>query len=369
MRLVWLAVALACGCGPSSYDDFRTQLVKVACDYQVRCGIVGASERRHCDPTVIPSVVPASAEEPDVAVKNGRMRYFSDRAQDCLDAIAGARCDPLSLSQRIALHCHNVIAPGAGPGQTCFGDGECEGGTCMQMGSTACPGVCVAYPPLGTPCTAVPLTCDPTVEYCGPGDSDAGSGNVCLLRKQQGDACTQDAECAYGWQCVDGTCGPLPLAGADDACGGLAPDCEEGLYCDATGHCVAQGKNGAPCFLEPACQSGLTCLGGNEVTAGTCEPWLDAGQTCTPGAMGCPLSQLCDSASSTCVMQAPNYPVTYGEACTQDADCYDDLYCLLGVCRFRVGLGASCTVDRACLSGLSCDPVARTCIAPSAACP
>src|SRR6478752_6643167 len=161
---VLLGVALICGCGPQSYEEFRTQLSKVSCDRAVRCGMVGASDREHC-----PAMdLIAPAEEVDVAVKRGRLRFFSSGAQDCLDAVNGAPCDDGALGFRMAMRCHHVIEPAVPPGGTCY-RGECEGGECQES-RPGCEGVCIGFAEPGMTCVdAGPTanTCDPSVAYCG----------------------------------------------------------------------------------------------------------------------------------------------------------------------------------------------------------
>jgi hypothetical protein len=367
MRRVWVLVALVCGCGPSSFDDFRNQLAKVSCDRQVRCGLIGASERKLCPPPDVANLpgTRGFVEEPDVGVAAGRMRFFSTAAQDCLDAVNGASCDDASLVRRIVARCNHVLEPGveAGLSAMCYA-GECAGGICNTPGG-GCGGRCVPYLPIGAPC-AQPGDCDPSVAYCGAADSSSGM-TVCRFLKQPGEACN-GPECAFGWTCnSDGTtatCGDPPSRKKGESCADPSLGfCEDALYCSAAGVCAEPIVAGQPCDVPFACKPGFACTGLTVGTMGTCTAWSDVGGACTAAGMsGCPSSQSC--VSGACQANVTDRAVGYAQPCSADADCAPTLYCRYGVCRFRVGIGGSCAnLPSACASGLTCD--GKTCIAPA----
>jgi hypothetical protein len=345
-RAVLLWVALACGCGPQSYADFRDQLAKASCDRMIRCGLLGVSERAQCPPMDL--IVPP--EEVDVAVQKGRLRFFSDAAQSCIDAVNGAPCDDQALAYRVAMHCHHVVEPGVDVGGMCIA-GECEGGVCQES-QPGCAGVCLGFAEPGMACLdAGPPgnTCDPTVAYCA---------GTCQQKKQPGEACANDFECGYGWFCIDGKCGDAVFTKVGSACGDTMPPCEENSYCASPGGvCTAQVEKGKPCDGSAlACKPGAICRGG------TCQPWLDVNQPCTQlgGASGCPTSQACSQ--GVCVSFAPPQK-GLDQRCDDDSGCLSGLFCRFSVCRFRVGVGGSCLgAPTACKDGLTCDATTNTCV-------
>jgi len=362
MRVLATLALIACGCGPSSYEDFRLQLAKRGCDRAVRCGQIGASERAHCAP---PAILPATVEEPDVAVKNGRMRFFSDDAQDCLDAVNGAPCDDVALLWRVTQRCHHVLEPGTGPGEPCW-PGECEGGICTGA-SGGCMGTCTSYPPPGSACDpADPFGCDPTVQWCD---------GTCERKRPLGDPCDADQQCVYGYVCVQGQCGDPPAFHEGDQCPVINRLCSDELYCSSMNLCASFVAAGGACDVDVACKPGLACVGlvrGRPGTApssaGTCQAWSDASGACTAATVsGCPATQRCQGAS--CVAGAPAPQVSVDESCGVDGDCAGGLYCRLGACHFKVALGGDCSVSpTACLPPFVCDGISHTCQPSSASC-
>jgi hypothetical protein len=357
-----LAALIAVGCGPSSYDDFRVQLASRSCDRAVRCGQLGASERQFCAPPT--SILPVTVEEPDVAVQNGRLRFFSDAAEDCLDAVGDAPCDDVALLYRVEQRCHHVLEPGAGPGTPCWA-GECEGGRCAGA-QAGCMGTCVSYPPPGSPCDpADPFGCDPTVQWCD---------GACEMKKPQGASCNTDVECAYGYSCQSGQCGDPPVFHSGDTCPVIDRLCSDQLYCSSMNVCTPFVQAGGACDVDVACQAGNACVGltrtapGAAPTAnGTCQPWADTSHACTDAPVsGCPATQTC--AGGACVAAAASQ-VNVGERCSSDGDCAGGLYCAISVCRYRVALGGSCAVSAsACLDGLVCDAMSHACAPSSTSC-
>lgn len=368
-RALVLAVVIAGGCGPSSWDDFRQQLAKRACDRAIRCGQIGSSERQYCDaPTAILAITgnvgPLPVEEPDIAVKNQRMRFFSDAAEDCLDAVDGAPCDDVALLWRVQQRCHHVLEPGATRGQACY-PGECEGGRCTGA-QGACMGMCSSFPPPGSPCDpSDPFGCDPTVQWCD------GS---CEPKKPLGSACNADVECAWGYSCQQNVCGDPPTFTAGDQCPVINRLCSDELYCSSSNICTPFVEQGGSCDVDVACKPGLACVGlerpkpGMPPTAsGTCQPWADTTQTCTAASVsGCPATQQCEG---SCAAPPATRKVNAGEVCMTDDDCSDGLYCGYQTCRWRVGLGGSCSPGpSACLPALMCNVADFTCVATAVAC-
>src|SRR5262245_33570578 len=119
--LAWLVAVGGCN-QPSSYEDFRDKLARSSCDHDVRCGIVGASERPRCAvPPVLGTTSGTSGLDVPAGIKAGRLRFNGGGAQDCLDAMSSSPCDPVVQSGLLALHCHNVVQPGSSTGSPCLG--------------------------------------------------------------------------------------------------------------------------------------------------------------------------------------------------------------------------------------------------------
>jgi hypothetical protein len=358
VRAAVLTAALVSACGPSSYGDFRDQLVGRACTRAVRCGLVGASERVRCGVPAALALTDAGPLDVATAVDAGRLRFDSYAAAGCLDAMEGAPCDDVAAARHLVRHCHAVITPHVATGSACDTDEECLGGRCVRDGA-ACRGTCVAFASPGGACLpdggAPPQTCDPTVQYCDDGLS-------CQRHKAPGQACTADEQCGFALVCRK-TCVPLPLAARGQSCSDDAP-CGDGLRCRA-GACEALGAGGAICGDAAACQDGLTCVGLSTSSTGTCRPWRDLGQSCVTGSdgSGCPASQRCDDATAVCVA-VPATEAGPRQSC-RALPCGNRLYCasVSGTCQYRAGLRGACRVDEpdACSDGLACDPQRLVC--------
>jgi hypothetical protein len=367
-RLVCAIALWATGCGPSSYADFRDQFVGLFCRRQVRCGAIGATEMPSCGVPDELMQIPGGALDVNASVNGKRMRFNSTSAQECLDALAGAPCDPAMLALRLERHCHDVVSPAVSPGGVCFGAGECRGGVCKPGGGGGCPGTCINFPFVGTPCA--PGDCDPSVEFCG--SAKPGDPLTCLLHKQEGDRCAANQECSFGLVCgSDGKCGNLPRTPRGQPCGGSAPLCEDGLFCSAvSGTCAPLQSSGQPC--EPnGCVAGDFCFGGQ-----ACKPWLDAGQACVDGFGGCPGSQNCRA--GVCAPNSlPPLPVGLRRACAMGVPCALGFVCSArSICDFPVGLGGRCAGDADCGGPLcqcpatmpDCNPGLQVCAASGVTC-
>jgi hypothetical protein len=362
-RLCALALCAA-GCGPSSFTDFRDQLARRSCDRAIKCGTFGASERNACPaPPELALIAPGSLDV-EGEIDANRMRFDSGGAQTCLDAIAGAPCTPGALTARVNLQCHDVFGPKVAPGGECHGDGECEGGFCA---GAACPGACMAWPAPGDPCTP-PGGCDPTVQYCGLGAPDA-PGYTCLRHKQEGDACADSSECAFGLFCIAAKCSTPPRGGQlGDVCSDPSASCDETLFCDGvTQKCAAHLAIGAACLQPEACADGQVCVGlGAPGTSGTCAAWLDVGLACSAsGASGCPASQSCQGGACALTM-----PAAAGDQQSCAAmSCAAGLYCdPRQRCSFPLLIGGKCDASNLCAAGLDCDPMLHVCVGANGVC-
>lgn len=192
----------------------------------------------------------------------------------------------------------NSVAPACdpGPGQladgaSCIDKSQCQGGTCLQGGSSGC-GVCASVSPLGGACQAS--------AECAAGAACSPEGK-CVLPIEEGGACDAQNLCAVSLRCVEGKCARLARAG--DACDPAGLDCNffEGLTCDpASGKC-------APVKLAPA---GEPCgpINGELITCG-------AGAVCSP--------------QGVCVAPLPD-----GAACNAQSEsaCAPPATCIGGTC-------------------------------------
>lgn len=371
MRLWTLVLALGVvGCGPSSFEDFRTQAVQISCEQQLRCGLVGKSEKlTRCElPVEVFSLIqPDAVSDLIGAIKHGRMRFNSGGAQSCLDAMRSAPCEPTAAQQKLQRYCHNIVQPAAGIDTACDGPGECEGGSCRQT-QFLCEGRCVAHPFPGSVC--VPFggrpeeTCDPTTQVCLSDGADGGTGVfTCRLRRQFGQPCTPGAdECAFGFVCDEkGRCNDPPRLGRGAPCAAVGTLCDDGVYCAPTGTCTGQKRNAEPCDNVIACENGLLCLGlqtaaGQVTRPGECHGFVDLGGSCDPAAdafaTGCPASQQCDP-TGTCKSDGQPARAAYHEPCGGTVQCKNGLLCDGTVCQFPVGYNGACPTP-VCTSGLTC---------------
>jgi hypothetical protein len=343
------------GCsGPKNYDDFRHQLDARWCDYQVRCGQLGASERQHCGVPPVLATLTAGRTDLGGAIRRGSVQFHPGNAQDCLDAVAHASCDPQQAALSLGRACHGIGTALLAVGHACLGSAECQGGACVST-QAGCGGTCVAWAPTGAACLALTAdptqACDPTVHYCD---------GVCRKKKQPGDACPADVECAFDFVCVDGKCGDPPELAQGNACSGnTPPPCREGLYCNDASVCAPRVDRGQSCTSDLGCKDGLACIDQR------CGSWLDVGAACTQLAggglvgSGCPQSTDCLQNSCMQAMPPPNGP---DQPCGSQASCSDGLHCSSGVCIYVSELGGGCANDTSCATGLRCDAKSGSCL-------
>jgi len=218
--------------------------------------------------------------------------------------------------------CPGVCTKQREPGAACFGDDECiepascssETGTCVMAGAAnaACGGGVAAGCRLGSMCsgddpdTMTAGTCKPneqvftgadsaacdfaTNQLCAEGlacvvtVTDTGSGleasYACAKTAASGAACHFGfpSQCPDGEYCngidpmagdVDGTCVPLPGAGATCAQQSDLP-CAADLVCDADNACHPLGRIGDPCVTGFGCASNR-CFRGECALPQKCE--------------------------------------------------------------------------------------------------
>ena len=344
MRALLVTSVVVAGCGIGSYGDFRDQLATRWCDRQVRCGEVGATDaQQHCALPAPLALTLRGAVDVPTAIAEHRLIFHPDNAAECLDAVKHAPCDAVQAAEDFRRHCSGVVTAGVATGGTCWGDGECVGGRCIDPD---CGGTCTAFAFPGGACVptggAPEMSCDPSVQFCSP-------QGTCYRKETKGGPCAADDECLFALVCAAGKCDDPPRVTRGHACDGTLP-CADGLYCDASGICLPLASAGQPCAQPDACEAGATCLDG------ACAPWLDAGGACVPGptsqAGGCPATQSCSGGQCSTLSAIKSGPLAQ---CTTDDDCADGLYCATGnYCYYVGGVNAACLSDRECDPELQC---------------
>ena len=367
--LLTLAVALALlaigGCGgptgnsASTINDFQAGVFRAQCDWQQRCGGIGASELQRCYDNY--NVVSEGPVDFAALVAGRRVAFDSGAASRCLDTLQAATCGSFFGGFGSA-DCLGAATGLVMPGDACTSDLECAGGYCTSL-DEGCAGKCVVWPAPGAACTSL--------EGCGSTASCDGQSHTCKARLPAGSACLASNDCQSGLRCatdamgMNGKCATYGTAGAPCSPGAVA--CAGGFYCDtASKTCKPQRERGAACTGLSDCKSGLGCVGHLPQmpgSMGTCGPLLDAGQACVPGSVGCPGDMPCDPATRTCKARG-----TAGASCVSDNDCDLASYCdgATKKCAAWVVYGAACTPaiggsSDPCAIG-SCENASKRCL-------
>ncbi len=166
---------------------------------------------------------------------------------------------------------------------------------------------------------------------------------LCTLRPCFGDECAAHADCAVGFDCVQGLC--LDPAHPRGACGvqlcGSPRDCNPGQRCNAR------------TFV---CEQDLGCLSGSPCAAG---------QLCNPNSGACEAGCTTANAAQVC---GSLLPCIQGRCvqCASDADCGPGLSCdtIAFACRGPAGCGSS----RDCALPQTCDRATLSCALPRGPC-
>jgi hypothetical protein len=167
---------------------------------------------------------------------------------------AGAWTWDADAAGRLLAALHDAPCPETPcPAATCVGlsasGGACDGERLGCPAEDSCiDGRCVTPAADGAPCT-VPAGC--ASERC--------EGEVCMPKRDLGDACADDGECITG-HCDFSTGRCAPLVANDELCTESA-DCESG-YCDrdlklGAGSCQPLRADGEACDEDIACAGGL----------------------------------------------------------------------------------------------------------------
>lgn len=277
----------------------------------VRCEDVGGASicTRPCDPTRPRT---SCASIPHYAGGESTM-------------VSGAYC-------RRTSGCEGRCAPGAPgdriDGESCGADTECSSVACADPGDgeRRCLPPCrggAGSCPVGEACAAASGACG----YC----VDAAIVNA---RRQLGEPCENDAECAEGSSCAADPAGSY----CTHACNADG-ECAPGFHCES-GRCArgARAILGEPCAEQTDCALGSFCV--EQSGRGWCSRF------CDDGALHCPEGLECTTASASSVC-APAGAIL-GEPCADDSECLDGA-CEGGVCT------RECDAEVACPIGFACD--------------
>jgi len=157
---------------------------------------------------------------------------------------------------------------------------------------------------------------------------------ACVSRGLEGDDCTEDDDCDFGFYCADGNCGAKAAAGED--CSFNEPDDPQ------------------PGDEDIQCQPGLSC---NPVTL-KCEEACTENYICNNSDLACPSGYGCapiEVAEDTSLFTACR-PLgdSAQDLCNTDGDCDADFHCDGTRCQADVALDGDCAADNECAAGLYC---------------
>ena len=286
-----------------------------------------------------------------------------------------------------------------GGGETPEGGGEVTEDECFEVDCTETGGVCVA----GACVNADP--CNDSVQcitgficldrtrkciedlcegfecergVCDPEVEDAD------LRCVEPQICGQDSDCLTdGWVCTDdGKC-EEPCWLTDEETGEFLFECEEGSYCDASGHCLEDPDS---CEADEDCPSSAVrhrVCGGGGVCDDSCALIGCVEGRCNPDSGHCEQPEVCAGSGEcfgalVCIDGACTDPVDdprgqcdevecpAPQVCNEFGDCANpdecelDADCATGICNEDAGVCVNCQFDedcpgnQLCLFGLAC---------------
>ncbi len=265
---------------------------------------------------------------------------FGELGAGCLsnaDCATGFFCDTLDSNQCEPVDtCGNgVVEDGEGcdDGALATGDGCNElckkeaGEACTENAQCASGWVCDT---LDSNTCEEAATCGngaiDAEESCDDGNTDDEDGCDSSCKLELGEDCTEDANCANGGVCDtlgSGTCE------TENTCGnGVIEDgeaCDDGAR-DSDDGCDASCKLelGETCSESEECASGTVC---DSVDSSTCEAEDTCGNSVIESGEACDdgNSDSDDGCDSTCKQEE-------GEGCTKDEDCGGSLLCTSGLC-------------------------------------
>lgn len=328
--------------GEKNTTNFFDRYLNTLCDASLKCssGLVNPANRLYCPRTILNSTVPFEGfykGEPVIfkhkfemlknAEEAGSIFVDMNQAENCFSVVSQMEpCDPLDVQLLEIPECAEVFKGSKQMRQECSQDEECKNGWCNIKGYS-CPGTCVEYKQPDQSCNSSTDKCVIGYECRSSGCSKSSTGSVndpcvtnsdctaflfcyvkegdsfgvCLKRKGEGMACTDENECAAGLSCTDnlctrsrisdtagspcaeseddeavfecnrfsklecastGVCQEMPID-ADLQCSKYC-DADRGLYCDIPSHtCKWQKSLGTACDTNDQCIS-LYCAAASE---------------------------------------------------------------------------------------------------------
>ena len=324
----------------------------------------GLCTATHCEPEVGCVEAPLLCDDGDPCTQ--------DACDDLLGCVHAA-CEP-------PLVCHAALgcAAPAEPGAPCTAGPECESGLCQEGSCIECLGDVHCQPgewcdgggcalqgfggdACAAPAACLSGVCDAASSVCRCGAHEHCSpaawchGGDCAPKLLLAEACESDAQCQSGvcdQNCVecttDGHCPGEYCADYECVECSFVHPCEQGWWCKGD-VCAEALPNGAQCFNDDQCQTGLcedeTCHGCSgldcgptlycDVEADTCAPKLPQDAPCTKS-VEC-LSELCEGGTCRCAVPSKGCP--QGEWCQNQS------------CVPLTAEGQPCEVDYECEAG------------------
>ena len=348
-----------------------TRLNARRCEALKRCGLIGDDTASYRDCVAFFAATWCGPTRWLPRVEAGTLRYDPVRAQACADDWVTRSCvdvtaEPQSC-QRVAVaavplqggcydgysECVEGVCRGGGcrrrclmpglVGDTCQSTSDCASGLLCRQGSNGS-GQCATLGRDGEPCGPT-MPCGPALtclgstcrrlpgpaEPCLSGRCDETSfcaltpnGGTCEARRDTGQGCSDDGECASTMLCdaAQQACAPrqVDTRGADCS---LRQRCSAGNTClvepsESRGTCGAPRPEKAPCARPSDCEAHLTCLP------------RDGGAACSPRQED-------------------------GAPCSETRDCRLFSACTARTCAMLPSLGQPCSTERPCLWGACLD--------------
>jgi Cys-rich repeat protein len=242
---------------------------------------------------------------------NGALAVCNPGTQTCVGCVADGDCGTGQVCK------NNSCVPGCSAQHTsCLNNLVCDtaSGTCVTCTTDAqCGGAtprCDTVSHSCKPCLSGASDNCPMGEYCRPDfvcergcktNAECPSGQ-CVNHSCAG--CTNDAQCAAGLVCQNGTC--ISSCSATNPCGAGKDCCNQ--------HCVDLQSDNANCMVcGQACNGGQTCCGGQCLVTNTAAHCGACGTVCGMG-------QDCCNGGCTAITTAQNCGAC-GVACGADHFC------------------------------------------------
>jgi hypothetical protein len=271
------------------------------------------------------------------------------RVAECKTILSGNDCD---LMRQVWDTCTRPFTGTLGEDEACATHEQCASGRCLENKCTAPEGTCMKRSDCGDN-----MVCA----------LDENNSYACLPAPREGDECADaydedqlvyvDTSCVAGLKCSDqGTCERPRAIG--EACSPTRP-CGDDAWCsyddDGNATCVSDDEeefehdDDESCACDPE-RDGKYCVANDDGVL-KCKPveLVQLGEACDE-------AHLCaDSLGITaCIEGRCQRALSHGDACSDHAQCKDDLVCIAGACSPPLHAGEACFHDDDCIFGLEC---------------